>query len=321
MKSPKVSVLFAAHKTAESYFKAAIESVRSQHFDDWELIISDDSASQNLQQLADAYGDSRIKYICQPNPLGPHGNHLAAFQRSTGQLISILNHDDLIYPEFLAALVPVLAREEVDFAFCDHDVIDESGQVDPVFTDSFSKRWGRDRLTSGIQPDIETLVINQTIPIVNASLLKRHLYDGFRDREVGPAYDFFLAALCLRAGASAYYVPKRLAAWRCHPGNITSSGNSAWSRGTAITWEVVLEHTRDIDMRCLVKKQIDNAWLHCCLRHLDRNEYESARKILCQLRQPSRTFAAMACTFPNVTMLARRFRSHLASALKRINPN
>ena len=46
----------------------AIESVISQTFKDWELIVVVDGSTDNTREIVESYADHRIKYTYQVNP-------------------------------------------------------------------------------------------------------------------------------------------------------------------------------------------------------------------------------------------------------------
>ena len=72
---PKVSVLIPACE-AQLFIKDAIESVKAQRFEDWELIILDDASTDNTYEIAKFYSDcNRIRCFRNKERLGKWGNH------------------------------------------------------------------------------------------------------------------------------------------------------------------------------------------------------------------------------------------------------
>ena len=53
---PKVDVIIPAYNAAK-YLSIAIESVVSQTFDDWRIILVDDGSTDNTAELAASFGD------------------------------------------------------------------------------------------------------------------------------------------------------------------------------------------------------------------------------------------------------------------------
>lgn len=112
--SPTVSVIMPTWNRA-SLVGAAIRSVQAQYFSDWELIVVDDGSTDTTESVMASFAvDRRIRYIKQP-----HTGQCAARnygQRvARGPLIAYLDSDNLWYPGFLAAAVPVFCtRKDVD---------------------------------------------------------------------------------------------------------------------------------------------------------------------------------------------------------------
>ena len=64
----KISIIMPAYN-AEKYIKESIDSIISQTYTNWELIIADDSSVDKTQQVIDSYDDDRIKIISRPSRL------------------------------------------------------------------------------------------------------------------------------------------------------------------------------------------------------------------------------------------------------------
>ena len=112
---PGVSVIMPAYNVA-AYIGEAIESVIAQTFTDWELIIIDDGSPDESGAIADSYaeGDARIRVVRQENGgLSAARNH--GLRVARGELVALLDSDDLWHPSFLAAQVALLQQHpEID---------------------------------------------------------------------------------------------------------------------------------------------------------------------------------------------------------------
>jgi glycosyltransferase involved in cell wall biosynthesis len=112
---PTVSVIMPAYKV-EPYIGEAIESVIAQTYTDWELIVVDDGSPDESGTIAASYAacDRRIRVARQENGgLSAARNH--AIRLSRGELIAILDSDDLWQPSFLAAQAALLQQHpEID---------------------------------------------------------------------------------------------------------------------------------------------------------------------------------------------------------------
>lgn len=92
----KISVIMPAYNDAQ-YIAFAINSVRAQTFQDWELIVVDDGSTDNSADIADEYAakDSRIRVIRQKNQgvIAARNNAIAV---ARGEFIYPLDSDDRI---------------------------------------------------------------------------------------------------------------------------------------------------------------------------------------------------------------------------------
>jgi glycosyltransferase involved in cell wall biosynthesis len=98
------------------YIGAAIDSVLAQTFDDFELIVVDDGATDDSAAIAGGYAarDRRVRVLRKTNG-GLSSARNFALRQAAGEFIALLDSDDLWDPGFLAAQVAVLrARPEID---------------------------------------------------------------------------------------------------------------------------------------------------------------------------------------------------------------
>jgi hypothetical protein len=239
MAAPSVTALIAAYRAGD-YLGQSIASALAQTYTDVEVLVSDDANDPEVRRLTESFGDPRIRYRSNPARLGPARNHWTALMAARGRYVSILNHDDVWRPTFLATAVPILDNSpEAVLVFCDHDVIDSSGRSIPGEADRTARLWGRDRLTQGLYRTFPDLVARQTIPLAMGCLFRREIIDVHRLPDVGPAYDLWLTLALCRTGGGAYYLADRLTAWRLHAGQLTATSNSEWTRGSLTCWQAM----------------------------------------------------------------------------------
>jgi glycosyltransferase involved in cell wall biosynthesis len=102
---PLVSVLMPNYNYGE-FIGEAIESVLQQTYSYFELIVCDDGSSDNSRDVVERYQarDSRIKLLPQDNA-GQGAAIYRAYAESKGELIFLLDADDLYLPEKLAIVV------------------------------------------------------------------------------------------------------------------------------------------------------------------------------------------------------------------------
>lgn len=99
---------------AQQYLGYAIESVLSQTYEDWELILIDDGSSDNSLAIANMYAmkDPRIRVVSDGrNKKLPYRlNQL--IEESTGDFIARMDADDIMHPERLEKQLDFLKENE-----------------------------------------------------------------------------------------------------------------------------------------------------------------------------------------------------------------
>ena len=110
MKTPKVSICIPTYNYAR-YLPEAIESVLSQTFVDFELIVIDDHSTDDSLAVIEKYAclDNRVVFSGNDRNLGMVANWNLCLERSRGEYIRFVFGDDyLTCPEALGLMVRVL---------------------------------------------------------------------------------------------------------------------------------------------------------------------------------------------------------------------
>ena len=101
----EISILVPIYNV-EKYLSRCIESVLSQDFTNYEIILVDDGSPDKCGVICDKYADrypSKIKVIHKKNG-GLPSARLAGFQKATGKYIMFLDSDDFLLPKALSNL-------------------------------------------------------------------------------------------------------------------------------------------------------------------------------------------------------------------------
>lgn len=116
---PLVSVCIPAYNQPEQ-FARALNSVLTQEFDDYEIIIADDSDNDEIQAyLKKNVFLEKVRYFKNKPALGSPRNWNLALSYAEGKYIKILHHDDWLSDKSsLGKFVAILEHHaEVDFVF------------------------------------------------------------------------------------------------------------------------------------------------------------------------------------------------------------
>lgn len=114
LKTPLVSILMPTYNH-ERYVRAAISSVLAQTYPHWELIAVDDGSTDRTTEILRACGDPRVRVVERPHK-GIHAlaeNYNLALELSQGELIAVLEGDDLWPPDKLEVQVPSFEDPDV----------------------------------------------------------------------------------------------------------------------------------------------------------------------------------------------------------------
>lgn len=115
----------------EKYLRKCIESILSQTYKDFELILVDDGSLDGCPQICDEYAtkDKRIVVIHQKNR-GVSAARNAGLEMAKGEYIGFVDPDDSIVPEMYEMMVGAMETEQVELAICGYNYFDEDGNVD-----------------------------------------------------------------------------------------------------------------------------------------------------------------------------------------------
>lgn len=114
--------------------KEAIDSVLSQTFQDFEIIVVDDGSTDNTREIVARISDSRIVYHFQRNE-GVNRARNKGIEISKGEYLAFLDHDDIWLPFKLELQMGCMERHrEIDFVFSNFNaLIDETKKIIPSY--------------------------------------------------------------------------------------------------------------------------------------------------------------------------------------------
>lgn len=131
MKNPRVSVCIPAFRQP-ALVKRAVASVFSQTFQDFEIVITDDSEFDEVAEAISAWhGDPRLVYRRNSTRLGSPENWNASMRLARSELIKFLHHDDWFSQNnALERFVAVMdANPHINFSFSACNACEDDGQL------------------------------------------------------------------------------------------------------------------------------------------------------------------------------------------------
>jgi len=128
--APLVSIGIPVYNGAK-YLKETLDSILSQTFTDFEVIVSDNASTDSTREIVESYAakDSRIRYYRNAENIGAAPNYNRTFELSRGKYFRWHAHDDLIAPTYLEKCVAVMELDSgIVLAHARTQVIDEKSQ-------------------------------------------------------------------------------------------------------------------------------------------------------------------------------------------------
>ena len=128
-RSPRVTVAIPTYRGA-AHLGAAIDSVLSQTFGDFELLVLDDNSPDDTAAIVARFPDPRLVYLRNPRNLGPLGNWDRCLAEGRGVYFKLLPHDDVLHSCCLERQVAVLeadVQQRVALVFSSRDIMAPDG--------------------------------------------------------------------------------------------------------------------------------------------------------------------------------------------------
>lgn len=145
------SILIPAYK--KQFLKDCIESVLSQTYDNFELIIVDDASPQDLFSVVGLYNDSRIRYYRNEvgfGALNVVGNWNKCLEYATGDFVICMGDDDMLTPTCLSDYNDLINKyPDLNVYHTRTILIDEESRIcdiqeqRPEFETGYSLWWHR----------------------------------------------------------------------------------------------------------------------------------------------------------------------------------
>jgi glycosyltransferase involved in cell wall biosynthesis len=115
--NPLVTVIIPTFNWS-SVLRYAIQSVRWQTFEDWELWVIGDGCTDDSEAVVTSFGDPQIHWHNLPENTGSQAMpNNKGIELSTGEYIAYLGHDDLWHPSHLQVLVESLKANDADLGY------------------------------------------------------------------------------------------------------------------------------------------------------------------------------------------------------------
>ena len=229
MTIPTITAIIPLYN-GRDFIQAALNSVLAQALKPDEIVVVDDGSTDDGADIVQRISQSHpIKLLRKENG-GQSSARNHGVANSDGDLIALLDQDDIWYPDHLLELVkPFLEQRSVElgWAYSNLDEMDREGKViGHAVLDNCSTPHPKDNLFTCLREDMFILP--------TASIISRVAFEtlGGFDESLSGYEDDDLFLRMFRAGYDHVYIKHALARWRVHSTSASYSKRMASSRMT-----------------------------------------------------------------------------------------
>ena len=174
MKNPLVSVIIPLYN-AEKYISETINSVISQSYNNWEIIIVNDGSTDNSLCIAQSFESEKIKIISVNNGGASRARNIG-FENSNGEFIQYLDSDDFISHDKFQNQVILLEKYNASLVFCNTYRFDEAFSTRSVEYSRIND-ISSDTIQLAIEIFLDNLFLNDGVKMiaVHSFLVRRSL--------------------------------------------------------------------------------------------------------------------------------------------------
>lgn len=228
MNDPKISVVFTSYNHKE-YLKQAIDSLLTQTFRDFELIIVDDCSTDGSQEILREYAkiDERVRLTINKKNSGSY-----VYSTNQGASMAVAPYiifaqcDDYAESTQLEKLYDAITNNKVAVAFCRSNLVSEYGEILGTDFDSRDSYFKTNYAEGGLISNryaFNSLLHSCMIPNLSAAIILRSEFErlnGLSDNYIVLAdWDFWIR---MSEQCNFFYISESLNNFRQHHNTIRS---------------------------------------------------------------------------------------------------
>lgn len=228
-----ISIVMTSYNYAD-YIKEAIESVISQSYQNWELIIVDDGSSDSSVEIIKEYiaRDSRIKLYQHEKAInkGLAASVKLGIEKASSEWITFLESDDRFKSISLEEKVIALNENpEIELLFTNLEMFDDEDKIqeyNKYFEEINNNFYNRDE--SHFILNFNSLITKlNVIPTFSVVMTKKTLLQECNfNPPCKASLDYYLWAQL--ANNNVYYLNKNLTEWRIHSNSYINRDKHSW---------------------------------------------------------------------------------------------
>ncbi len=244
------SIIVPVYKV-EKYLKCCVESILTQSYTDFEVILVDDGSPDNCPKMCDEYAekDKRVKVVHKQNG-GLVSARKAGLKASSGEYIVNIDGDDCIKEDYLKEFANAIAKHNADIVcvgFVEHFEGIEKENKDFNGLEGF---YDRERIEKEIFPILleskSGVSFSSTICM---KAFRKAIYEPVQlsvDDAIVMGEDYACVKPCIYKANSIYVSSKCLYSYRYNPKSITKNKKAFDMYGVEKRINVIKSHI-DLD--------------------------------------------------------------------------
>ena len=222
MRNNLVSIITPSFNSSK-FIRECVDSVISQTFQDWELLIVDDFSKDNSKDIISELSsqDERIRPFFLEDNIGAAAARNVALKQAKGKYIAFLDSDDIWNEDKLENQISFMNEKDIAFSFTSYQPISEDRQI------KYSV------ITAPQKMSYHSYLRNTIIGCLTVIIDKEKTGD-FQMPNIRSSHDMALWLLIMKRGFSAYGLDENLAYYRIVS---TSNTSKKWKSAKEV-WDV-----------------------------------------------------------------------------------
>lgn len=285
-KQPLVSVFMPTYNH-EHLLAESIESVLSQDFGDYEIVIGDDASTDRTFEVASEYQrryPDKIKLIRNPQNLGITGNCNVILSHCTGKYIAFTAGDDLFLPGKLRKQV-ALMESNPDCILSYHDVEVFDSDTGEVLNYAYHGKKSNKAVTGDTCSIAKLLVSGSFVLYGQPVMMKRSAQPacGYNNKIPITSDRMFWVDVCANVYGQVLYIDEVLGRYRKHERGITASSHNYDFDEYLMTTKIIQEKYTWLEKETKVYMGYLYYWQ--AVTNILNNNYASGRNFLYKARE------------------------------------
>ena len=207
----KISIITASFNSS-SLIMSTYLSIKSQSYDHWEWLITDDCSTDNTLEILKSINqkDSRVKFFSNKVNSGAAVSRNNSLKNASGEFIAFIDSDDLWKTDKLERQLTFMG-DNIDFSFTSYDLIDEHGialnqTVDTNRSGSFS---------------YEDMLRKKATLGCSTVMLRSDAFEDISMPLLRTGQDYAMWLKLLKTGTKAHLLNETLTSYRIMPNSIS----------------------------------------------------------------------------------------------------